>query len=163
MVLSAQFPENESLLWPQIGDPLVKEIEVLDRTMDDTISEKDAEMLKVKRSYIITSFDSGYFVIPPFVFSFAGDTSRQVTTEPLLITVKTIEVDTSITFKDIKSPIDVPYTLVEFLPQILTALIMLYGLIVVYMVYKKLKSRRKSAVGVEEPVIRPHIITLENL
>lgn len=120
-------------------------------------------MLSLSRNYTITSFDSGSFLIPPFVFSFIDDTLTEASTEPLQIIVKTIEVDTTIVFKDIKSPFKVPYTLEEFFPQILLALVILLSLVIGYFVYKKLKMREKPVKEIIKPSIPPHIIALEHL
>jgi len=163
MVLSAQFPEDKTLLWPQIGDTLIKEIEVVSRSMDDTTSEKGAKTINVKRTYTITSFDSGYFIIPPFAFSLLEDSLSQVFAEPLLIAVKTIEVDTAMAYKDIKDPFDVPYTLTEFIPHIIIGSIVLLALLIGYLLYNKLKSREKLPVEKIAPVIPPHIIALDAL
>ncbi|HIN39879.1 MAG TPA: hypothetical protein EYM84_06370 [Flavobacteriales bacterium] len=163
LILSVQFPEGKILLWPQIGDTIIKEIEVLNRSVEDTSLEVGKDMLIVSRNYTITSFDSGSYNIPPFIFSFLGDTIGEVATDPLRITVKTIDVDTSKVFKDIKSPFEVPYTLDEFIPHIIIAILILISLLLGYLIYKKLRSREKSAPEIIEPVIPPHIIALESL
>lgn len=163
LILSASYPEEKILIWPQIGDTIITGIEVLNRTVEDTISDANSEILLVERSYTITSFDSGIYKFLPFLFSFADDTTSIMGTDTVLLAVKTIKVDTTIAIKEIKSPLDVPYTLDEFIPHILIGLAILLALFLAYFVYRKYKKRPIKVVEIPEPVIPAHITALERL
>ena len=50
--------------FPQLKDTIAQGIEIISGPVRDSIMEKDGRVL-VQESYVITSFDSGVFVIPP--------------------------------------------------------------------------------------------------
>ena len=50
--------------FPQLKDTIAQGIEIISGPVRDSIVEKDGRVL-VQESYVITSFDSGVFVIPP--------------------------------------------------------------------------------------------------
>jgi hypothetical protein len=67
----------------------------------------DPYLFKQVRTLAITSWDSGYWAIPPFRFAVNGDTME---TKALLLSVNTVQVDTAAAFKDIKEIYEVPWT-----------------------------------------------------
>lgn len=83
-----------SIVWPVLKDTINQHIEILDSVI--TINEKNQSQLK---RYLITSFDSGYYAIPPFQFKID---SQLVESDPLLLEVHTVAVDTTKDIKDIK-------------------------------------------------------------
>ncbi len=96
--------------WPAIGDTLTAHVEVVkDSGVDTILPDKagDPYLFKQVRTLSITSWDSGYWAIPPFRFAVNGDT---VETKALLLTVNTVQVDTAGAFKDIKEIYEVPST-----------------------------------------------------
>ena len=81
--------------WPAIGDTLTAYVEVVkDSGVDTILPDKagDPYLFKQVRTLSITSWDSGYWAIPPFRFAVNGDT---VETKALLLTVNTVQVDTA--------------------------------------------------------------------
>ena len=52
------------IVFPQLKDTLAKGVEIISGPVRDSIKEKDGRIL-VQESYVITSFDSGVFMIPP--------------------------------------------------------------------------------------------------
>ena len=83
-------------------------------------------------------------------------------TEPLLMQVQTIPVDTTKAIKDIKPPIDVPFTFIEALPYILAAV--LIGLITWFIIYWLKKRKRKPGEPEKKVILRPaHEIAIESL
>lgn len=161
LVLNSQF--TKQILWPEIGDTISAEVEVIGRTESDTLKQRGDGTLEIERVYKITSFDSGFFVIPPFRFVEAGDSSRMAETEAILIEVYTMEVDTAEAFKDIKNPYGVPYTWDEFIPEAIVTLGVLIFLLLVYLLYRYWKNRPKKEI-VEEVFVRdPYEIAIESL
>ena len=157
-------PEETQVSWPLITDTITRNIEVLDRTTVDTL-EEDGQ-LNLKQSFIITSFDSGYFEVPTLEFQFRlnGDTTIYTTsTNTLFLQVFVPEVDTSQAFKPIVEPISEPYTLAEVLPWIIvvTAGLLLIALIIWFIVkhQKKQPIFRKKP----KPVLPPHVEALTRL
>lgn len=139
-------------------------LEVIKRSPIDTVPDNKGG-LTLKQNIVLTSFDSGFHVIPPVVFNFKnkGDTTTQFAeSKPLLITVQSIPIDTTGTIKDIKGQMIVPYTWQDALPYILAIVVL--GLLF-YFIRKYLKNR-KPKTGPVAPVVpaRPaHEIALEQL
>jgi len=96
------------------------------------------------RTYTITAFDSGTYVVPPFAAYYRGlsDTAvRTVSTLPIAVFVHGVDVDTSSEIRAIKPPLDVPLTFMEVLPWGLTILLVA-GLI--WILYYYLKQRKRG-------------------
>ncbi len=79
--------------FPELGDTLVKHVEVLRQTPVDTLATgEEVSETRLEQRIFITSFDTGYYAIPPFILEIDG---REVRTEAFLLTVETVEVDTT--------------------------------------------------------------------
>lgn len=104
------------ILWPAItGDTLTGHIEVLEDSGVDTVVNPDDPMrFQQMRQFRITSFDSGYWAIPPFRFVVNGDTMES---NALLLGVETVDVDTTQAIKDIKEIYELPFSLVDWLRE----------------------------------------------
>ena len=116
-------------------------------------------------SLVIARYDSGVAVLPPLevLCSVQGDTSlRRVSTNPLLVTIHTLAVDTSQAYKDVKPPLSIPLTLAE-IAQYLGVILLIAALCYFgYRYWKKRKQQVKGEVYVPPP--RPaHIVALEEL
>ncbi|MGB3947359.1 MAG: hypothetical protein WBM13_05215 [Bacteroidia bacterium] len=156
------------IYWPGIKDTITKEIEVVSQTKIDTIipdKNNPFEFLQTKTIYI-TSFDSGYWAIPPFKFIVNSDTNG-ITTEPLLLQVGTIPVDTALAIKDIKQPFNESYTWIDWIKDNMyvvygTLAILLTIIIVIYLI-RYFKKVPPPTITVEKPQTPPHIIALEKL
>lgn len=154
--------------WPEIHDTLRKEIDVVQQTKIDTlIPNKDDPYTFVQtKTLYITSFDSGYWAIQPFKFIINGDTTG-IYSDALLLSVSTIDVDTTQAIKDIKQPYSVSYSWIDWIKDhklIVTGILagILAVFIIVYYVRKSLKNKPPPVV--EEAIkIPPHIVALEKL
>lgn len=154
--------------WPEITDTIRKEVEVVGQSKTDTIipdKNNPFQFVQTKTLYI-TSFDSGYWAIPPFKFKVNDDTNG-IFTEPLLLAVSTIAIDTTIAIKDIKAPFDEKYTWLDWLKDNMyvvygTLVAILVVLIIIYLIryFKKIKP---PVVFVEAPKIPAHQIAFEKL
>jgi hypothetical protein len=116
---------------------------------------------------IVSKYDSGVAVLPPLSFSFilgTDSTLQTITTNPITLTIRTVEVDTSKDFHDLKPPVPVS---LSFLEVLLYAAIIDGSLLVLYLLYyywKKRRSQVRSAEPVYVPPPRPaHIVALEQL
>jgi len=152
--------------WPQIADSLASKVEVISKSQVKIIIPDSAHpnVQQQIQDITISSFDSGYYAIPPFKFIINGDTGNPQLTEAMMLQVNTVRVDTTKAFKDIKAPIQVPFVWLELLPYIGYGLLalMIIGGIVYYFIRQ---SKKRNAVIVEEPkvIIPPHIKALEAL
>ena len=160
--------QQVKIYWPGITDTLRKEVEVVSQSKIDTIipdKNNPFEFVQTKTLYI-TSFDSGYWAIAPFKFIINTDTSG-ITTEPLLLQVGTVAVDTALAIKDIKQPFDENYTWIDWIKDnmyvVYGALALVVLIIILIYVIKYLNKVPPPAPVVEKPKVPANIIALEKL
>lgn len=165
LILEAQAPTGYRFSFPQIPDSITK-LEIIDRSKIDTAVLQDKKLYSYKQVLTVTCFDSGYYPIPPFVFSYqeSGDTATHTAeTEALLISVQGIAIDTSKNIRDIKMPLKVPFSLAEALPYILAGVgIIGLALLIIYL-RKKLRKKVVVKPAIVVPKRPPHEIALEEL
>ena len=164
--ITLSYPLNTLVSWPKIGDTILQTIQVISRSKIDSSFSADKKTVTLHQNFLITSFDSGFYAIPPIRFFYRElpDTAiRFVQTETLLLSVHTLTVDTTKVIKPIKGPLSVPLTFREILPWlILTVLVILVILAVLFY----LKKRKKA-----EPVFQirskiqllPHELALSEI
>ncbi|MBI4930240.1 MAG: hypothetical protein HY841_05720 [Bacteroidetes bacterium] len=153
--------------FPKIADTLIKQIEVVSQSKIEKFipDSNDMSTMAQMQTLIITSFDSGYYAIPPFKFVVSGDSNKALETEPMLLTVNTVAVDTTKNIMDIKPPIEVPFSWKEYLPYVYWGLgaIALLALIIYLVKYYLKKRKKKPLPEIIIPKIPPHITALEEL
>jgi len=154
------------ITWPTVADTITSKIPVLhDSHVDTILPEKanDPYLFRQVRTLTITAWEAGYWPIPPFSFTINGDT---LGTEALLLTVNTVEVDTTQAIRDIKEIYEVPFSLVDWLQEHwkwiaggLAALAVLSGLFL--LLYRR--SRRPPPVKPLPPPTPVHVLALQAL
>jgi len=155
-----------NIQWPVVGDTLRKEIDVVSVSkIDTTIPDKNKpEEIQQHQTITVTSADSGFWAIAPFIFIVNNDTAKPVKTDALLLAVYTIPVDTAEkTIKDIKAPFDEPSDWHEYLPYIYGAAIALVILIIVIFILIKTLKKQPVLVEPPKPKVPAHIIALGTL
>lgn len=157
--------KSTSIQWPHIVDTLTSKIEVVSISKVDTLVPDKSQPNNFTQSIhlTITAFDSGYFPIPPFSIVINNDTAHPYLTEPLLLQVRNVPVDTTKGIKDIKPPLQEPFKWTELVPYLygiagLAALVLLG----IYL-YKKYGKKVAPVVEVALPKVPPHVIALEAL
>lgn len=148
LTIDFPFNQHEQVKWPQLSDTITKSIEVLSKSDIDTVTIESTNKKILRQIVGITSFDTGFIVLPPFKFEInKQDTSPAiVTTEPLLLQVYKLKIDPKADIRDIKPIYKVPITFREILPWI--ALVLGMGLITYAILY--FMKRRKT-----EPAMQP--------
>lgn len=154
------------VLWPEITDTIRKEVEIVSQSKIDTIVDKNDPYLFTQiQTLNITSFDSGYWAIPPFKF-LAGDTNG-VFTDPLLLQVTTIAVDTTQAIKDIKEPYEQTYNWMDWIKDNMLVVWVVLGsllvILIVLLIFKYTRKVKPVMVEKEIPKIPAHIIAFEKL
>ena len=151
--------------WPEVADTIINTLEVVEVSKTDTlpVSKNDNTNLIQRKLITITSFDSGYYAIPPFQFVINGDTAHPYLTEALLFQVHTVKVDTSKAIKDIKPPLHEPFHWKELIPSVLWGLVGLAVLLLLIYLYKKYKKQPAAVVVESKPKVPPHILALQEL
>ncbi len=163
VTLEASQPIGEKVQFPSFTDTLTRSVEVLNITDPDT-SLTDDQHSRISRQLTITSFDSGYHVIPPFPFLIKNNNGGTDTllTNPLGLEVLFVPVDTSQAIKPIKGPADMPYTLKDAMPWILGGLLAAAIVAGLYFYFKKRKKPEEVAVRAK-PKEAPHVIAFREL
>lgn len=163
--LEAEAQAQDTIIWPAIADTITKNIEILTASKIDTAYDSnDIAIKRMQQHFLITSFDSGYFAIPPFDIMVNGELYQ---TEPLLIQVNNMQVDTSKGIADIKEPIDVPFSWKEWLEYnwkwlALAALVILCVIGTIWYL-KKRKKETPIMVVKPKPTVPPHKTALKKL
>lgn len=159
--LNAVTYPNSEIIFPTLPDTF-NHFEIVKRGKIDTIPNSNPTTLR--QQYTVTAFDSGYFVLPPFPFLFRdvkNPVSDTITTEALLIGVRTVPIDTTREIKDIKPIMTVPYPWREKLPYILGGLLLLALLIFLAVKYSK---RKKIELPIpQKPKIPAHVRAIDAL
>lgn len=157
--LNYQLPSDHIGLFPVFKDTITSYLEIVSASSIDTLINQEEGTQTLSQQLIITSFDTGYHIIPPLPFGLLvkGDTTYQILqSEPLLLNVFTVEVDTTKDIKPITRPLAEPYTLGEILPWVL--MVFLIGLIIFTIFYfVKMKKKNKPLFKKKEkPALPAH-------
>lgn len=153
-------PEGFRIDFPLTGDSLAGKIEVLSASRPDTISKAN-RIWKIRQRLVLTSFDTGLFVIPRFTFRF-NDRPDSIQTHALPLQVFGMPVDTTKGITDIKPPYEIKVTVKEVLPYIIVA-ILLASIIFLYFRYFRKKKLVEIIEKPSPPPIPAHLLALEQL
>ncbi len=163
LMLMAEFPAGEKILFPQPKDSLENGIEILSSSAVDT-SKLDDGRLQLKQTYVITCFDSGPRRIEPFLFARqTGGVTDSIASNALSLFVRFPGVDLQKGPTDIKKPFSAPVTLKEIAPWLLGAI--LIGAIIFLIIYA-ISRRRKNIPLFQappKPKVPPHLSALGEL
>ena len=150
--------------WPNLTDTISKNIELISKSKIDTLFDDDQMILH--QLLTITSFDSGVFEVPGYVFQFGkeGDTlAYQSVSAKQYLQVFVPEVDTSQAFKVIKAPFAEPYTFMEIFPWVAGGLLLI-GLIIATIWYVRRRMKNKPVFASKpKPLRPPEEVALEKL
>ncbi|MDP4278658.1 MAG: hypothetical protein Q8914_13620 [Bacteroidota bacterium] len=143
------------------GDSLIKGIEVVTRGHVDTTKESNG-YIKIKANYKITSFDSGFYYIPPIKILAGKDTFES---NNLSLKVLTYNVDTTkhqlFDIKGVQAP---PFVWADYLlPVLLVLLIIALGLLGWWYFRKR---KQKGELSEEEAMLAnlpPHVVAIMEL
>ncbi|MFP4471177.1 MAG: hypothetical protein ACLFPE_10860 [Bacteroidales bacterium] len=162
--LNLRLPDNYHFHWPQFGDTLTGGLEIVRRTPVDT--GRIDGLLNVRQVLTVTAFDSGYYVIPPVNFRYGTDPAaltEETETEPYLLNVFTMEVDTTQAIRPIKGPISVGYSFAEIWPWIMLAILAIGVIILVIYFYRQRKKQKPFVFIKPKPKLPPHETALQEL
>ena len=158
-------PSNLRIALPFYKDSLCKNIEILSGPVVDSSSVQNGR-IKIIEKYLITSFDSGSYQIPPVfvemkdekgIKRFYSDYSRLK-----VMRVKIAPTDTTAKIYDIIKPYRAPVTVGEILPWVLLVAVLA---VLVWAIIRFIRKLKKSTTGIE-PVIDPdpaHVVAFREL
>lgn len=154
--------KNRPLQIPLITDTLMNGVEVLSISKIDT-TDLGNDRIRLKYHYLITSFDSALYLLPPFKAIAGTDTAYS---ESLALNVSTLPVDTeSMQFCDIKGVIWPEFVWMDYLPLII-GIIWGLGLIalIVFIIYRLVNKKPIIPfIKEEEPNIPPYMRAINDL
>jgi hypothetical protein len=164
LFLEIDHPKTVEVTFPNVPDTLIKYIEVLDRSEIDTFESNEETFQKQIQSFLITSFESGSYRIPPFWFKIDLDGRLDsIPTNGVTLNVHTMAIDTTRGPTDIKYPYDAPVTLKEVIPYILGGILILAILFFIFYAIKRKKNNKPIFVIPRKPKEPAHIIALREL
>lgn len=111
--LEVTYPGVVGVQWPTITDTLNKHVEVVHDSGIDT-AQGTGDLMRQIRTLTLTSFDSGFWAVPPFRFVVNG---TPMETEALLVEVRTVPVDSTMALRDIKDIQVLPFSLAYWIRQ----------------------------------------------
>jgi len=134
-------------------------IEILAVSKADT-SKIDKKRFLIRQNYLITSFDSGGYVIPPFRFQLID---RDYLTNSLTLNVHTVQINEDEDIKDIKAIYKPPFN--WFILVIIWYILLALALIGVgiYFYIRKKKNKPIPFFQKQEIILPPHEVALQKL
>jgi hypothetical protein len=119
------------------------QFEIKDYTIHDPILKENRIIQKY--DYVISVFDTGKYVIPPFPVAYFPTDSLQdykiIEANSINIYVQSVVDDENRELKDIKSPIEIPYNYLLFIALIGSIIILIA---MVFFAYKFYKNRKET-------------------
>ena len=163
ITLEVKQPQSAVVYFPTISgnDTLAKGIEIVKITPQDTLKEKGG--FTIKQEYIITSFDTGRYELPPFVFK---SKIENFETRTLYLDVITYDEDlTNAQLTDLTDNYEPPFNWVRFWLYFAIVLGVLGTFALAYYIYKVVQEIKENNIVEEEVVDNrlPHEIALEEL
>ena len=164
LFLSIHQPVKEHVSFPKLTDTIVGKVLVVSiGKPDTTVDKNDPANIEVIQSYTITSFDAGTYTLPAFSI---GSVSGVLKTNELTLQVETVKVDTTKGIYDIKQPLAVTYTFLDWLRDnwLWVALPLLGVLLAGGLIwYYRTRPKKEAVVEVVKPGVPPHIIAVNKL
>ena len=159
--LQVEHPKTLNVEFPHTGDTLPGKLEVLAVSSPDTFGRTESSW-KIRQRILVTSFDTGAFIVPPFKFLY-HDGRDSLMTNSTMLEIIGMPVDTTKGITDIKPPYEVKLTFREIAPY-LFALLLIAVLAFIYFRYLR---KRSALTTIQEkpapPPIPAHILALEKL
>lgn len=160
--LTVEIADGSTVTWPVYKDTITGQLEIIQSSLIDTAKKETGETVYHQR-LVLTSFDTGFIVLPPVDFLFNAD-SFLLSTDPQLIFVSDIPVEMEAEIKDIKEPYEVPFNWKRWVEWVLLALLLIGLIIGAILLWKKYRKEPEPMRIVRTKPKRPaHEIALEKL
>ena len=161
-------PKGDALIiWPEFDQNITRDIEVVDQSIDfDKIVDSTAGIYLREQQLVVTAFEEGEYEIPGQEI-WLNDSL--FTTNPVSLTISTVEVDTTKGITDIKPIYAVNYPFSErsmdWLKENWMWLTIIGGLILLFIAWRIYQKRKPEPEDEEilEEIIPAHIIAMETL
>jgi len=154
---------KEQVKFPVLTDSIGK-IQVVGTGKQDTITDPaHAGKITVTQSIVLTAFDAGVYPIPAFTFTAQSGT---IQSNAITLDVQSVKVDTTKAIYDIKQPLAVSYTFMDWLKDnwqgvaAALAVVVVIGLAIWY--FKK-RPKTVEVIPPAAPPLPVHTIALNRL
>lgn len=165
--LTATTSITQHLQWPVLKDSIQK-IEIVNIGKVDTTLSADKKFATYTQSITITCFDSGFKAIAPiqFAYKIVNDTTTQrLGTDALLLQVQGLVVDTTLAIKDIKPPLEIPFSIIDFVKEYWPYFAAILAIIAFIIWWFKFRKKSTAAIpdAKPEPTRPADVIAIEQL
>jgi len=154
---------KEQVKFPVLADSIGK-IQVVSTSKQDTIKDPaNAGKITVTQSIVLTAFDAGVYPIPELTFTAQSGT---IQSNALSLDVQSVKVDTTKAIYDIKQPMAVSYTFMDWIKDnwqgiaAALAVVLIIGLAIWY--FKK-RPKTVEVIPPAAPPLPVHTIALNRL
>lgn len=104
------------LLVTLLADTLNAKVEIADKGRADT-TMLDNNRMEIKRDVALQAFEPGSYQLPPIAYVVGNDTIKS---QPLTLSVDSIQVDPNGSIKDFKPVVEVPFKLLDMVPDFIS-------------------------------------------
>lgn len=139
--LYAEFESGQDYSWPSFTDS-INGLEIWE--IGQFFNEDKKGLTRLKQTYELASFDSGFYIIKPIPFILNSDT---LFSDPVLVQVNTVELSQEQEMYDIREPRALPF------PWMYVVLIVLAVALIIALIVYFVKNRQHKKVPAA-PVIR---------
>ncbi|WP_235833187.1 hypothetical protein [Arcticibacter tournemirensis] len=161
--LSIQFPAKDSVKFPALKDTINAKVQIVESKTDTAFNKDDVSIETITRHIRITSFEPGTYTIPSFTFT----TSKgSFATKELTLQVLSVDVDTTKAFYDIKQPLTVSYTLMDWIKDnwmLIAGILLFIAAAVAVFYYLKKRPKRSKEVKEVKAAVPEHELALQKL
>lgn len=163
--LIAHVPVNGQVDFPVLADTISSKVQIVEMGRTDTLINQNNPAVKtISRQYTITSFDAGLHMIPAYTFN-GKDGKLNIQAIPLEVTE--VKVDTTKAIYDIKEPLAVSYSFMDWLKDNwkLVLVSVLGVLLLAGLIWYLIKKRKNRPAKVEpaKPAIPLDVLVLDKL
>lgn len=163
--LLAHVPVNAQVDFPVLADTISSKVQIVEMGRTDTLANKNNPGIQtISRQYTITSFDAGLHMIPSYTFT---GKEGKLSTQTLPLEVMEVKVDTTKAIYDIKEPLAVSYSFMDWLRDNWKLVLgLVIGILVLaVLIWYFIKKWRNKPVRVEpdKPAVPLHTMALNKL
>lgn len=154
---------KKRLIMPSFEKELVDGVEIVEKPAPDTTVLNDGKRLSITQEYIVTSFDTALYVIPPFEVLVEGE---PYFSEELAMAVYTIPVDTNNVeqFFGPKELREIPMEWQDFQSSVLYFLLMLVvSAILAWVIIRYINNKPIIRIVKIKPKLPAHVVALNEI